>query len=95
MLLKRQTTLSKFISVPDLCDMRMYRPRTSARVLTSLENLQIIEEKEKQKEEKEALKKERLRKREEKRQLKGQNCVDIVVTFSTLHKEIISFAFQV
>ena len=45
-LLKRQTTLSRFLSVPDLRMNKSYQPKSSARVLTSVENLQRIEEKE-------------------------------------------------
>lgn len=71
-LLRKQTTLSRFLSVPDLRVKKTHQPKSSARVLTSLENLLLIEEKEKQKREKETLKKERLRKREEKQQLKHQ-----------------------
>ena len=71
-LLKRQTTLSRFLSVPDLRMNKSYQPKSSARVLTSVENLQRIEEKEKVQKEKEALKRERQRKREEKRLLKNQ-----------------------
>lgn len=71
-LLKRQTTLSRFLSVPDLRGKQLYEPKSSARVLTSVENLQRIEKKEKLQKEKEALKKERQRKREEKQLLKYQ-----------------------
>ena len=67
----KHTTLTSFLSVPDLREKKTFRPKTSARVLTSAENLHVIAEKEKEKEEKEALKKERLKRKEEKQQLKG------------------------
>ena len=57
------------LSAPDLCVKKTHQPKSSVHVLTSLENLQLIEKKEKQTREKETLKKEQLRKREEKRQL--------------------------
>ena len=70
MLLQKHTTLSSFLSVPDLREKEPFKPKTSARVLTSTENLHAIAAKEKEKEEKEALKKERFKRKEEKRQLK-------------------------
>ena len=69
-LLQKHTTLSSFLSVPDLREKEPFKPKTSARVLTSTENLHAIAAKEKEKEEKEALKKERFKRKEEKRQLK-------------------------
>ena len=59
------------------------KPKSSARVLTSLQNLRIIEKKESEKVEKEALKKERLRIREEKRLLKAQGTYYIVYISDT------------
>lgn len=69
-LCKRQTTLSQFLSVPELSTKKSFQPKSSARVLTSLENLQQIEERERKKKEKDTLKRERQRKREEKQMLK-------------------------
>lgn len=76
-MLKRHTTLSRFLSVPDLHKKKSFQPKSSARVLTSLENLQHIEEKEREKEEKDAIKRERQRKREEKRKLKCQGYLSV------------------
>ena len=51
-LLKRSTTLSKVLSAEDLSVVKMAtKPtKTSARVLTSSENLKMLEDKEKKKE---------------------------------------------
>ena len=85
MLLQRKTTISKFLSVPDLSVRNCPKPKSSARVLTSLQNLRITEKKESEKVEKEALKKERLRIREEKRLLKAQGTYYIVYISDTYY----------
>ena len=68
MLLKKHTTLSSFLSVPDLREKNTFKPKTSAQVLTSVEN--VMAEKEKEKEEREALRKERLKKKRKNDSLK-------------------------
>ena len=70
--LRRPTLLSKLLSrsIPNLQPPTI-KPKTSARVLTSAENLRILEEKKRKKDENEALKEERKRVREAKRLIKG------------------------
>ena len=70
--LRRPTLLSKLLSrsMPNLQPPTI-KPKTSARVLTSAENLRILEEKKRKKDENEALKEERKRVREAKWLIKG------------------------
>ena len=58
------------------------QPKSSARVLTSLENLRALEEKERKKMEEQKLKEERRRERERKCQEK-RKMVIVVVTFDS------------
>ena len=70
--LSRPTVLSKFLSRPaHQLKLPSIKPKSSARVLTSSENLQMIEAKEREKREKQELKEKRKREREEKKLLKG------------------------
>ena len=69
--LPRTTTLSKVLSHPEpQLKPPVMQPKSSARVLTSLENLRALEEKERKKMEEQKLKEERRRERERKRQEK-------------------------
>ena len=69
--LPRTTALSKVLSHPEpQLKPPVMQPKSSARVLTSLENLRALEEKERKKMEEQKLKEERRRERERKRQEK-------------------------
>ena len=70
--MKRQTIASGFFSVPDL---EVISAKTTARVLTSEDNLRLLKEKERQKNEKEALKLERQRRKQEKALLKLEGII--------------------
>lgn len=62
----------KFLSHPaSQLKLPSIKPKSSARVLTSSENLEMIEAKEREKREKQELKEKRKREREEKKLLKG------------------------
>ena len=69
--LTRQLSLKKFLNTPKPpCRLPTAKPKSSGRVLTSLENLKVMEEREEKKREEARLKEERKRAREEKKKLK-------------------------
>ena len=76
-LLKHSTVLSKVLSSQDLAVVKIATklPKTSAQVLTSSENLKILEEKEKKKQEEADMKRKRKieaeKRREEREKIKG------------------------
>ncbi len=73
--LTRPTVLSKFLSHPaPQLKQPAKNPKSSARVLTSAENIRILEDKQRKKREQEEMKERRKREREAKRLLKGQKC---------------------
>ena len=67
----RQCALEEFLDIPDPPRPKLPAQTVSSRVLTSAENLKILEEKEKETREKAKLKEENARRREEKKREKA------------------------
>ena len=89
LMLQRSSAISKFLSLPaHNLKHPTFNPKTSARVLTSLENIRALQQKEKEKIEKEELKKKRKEEREAKKLLKGILCIVSTGTYThrTVHR---------